>query len=47
MRMSRTPAVRGRAGPALGADTRAVLTRYGVPADVVDAVAPATAERPA
>ncbi len=47
MRMSRTPAVRGRAGPPLGADTRAVLTRYGVPADVVDAVAPATAERPA
>lgn len=43
MRMSRTPAVRGVAGPPLGADTRAVLTRTGVPADVVDAVAPATA----
>jgi crotonobetainyl-CoA:carnitine CoA-transferase CaiB-like acyl-CoA transferase len=37
MRLSRTPAVRGVAGPPLGADTRAVLTRYGVPADVVDA----------
>ncbi|WP_222264918.1 CaiB/BaiF CoA transferase family protein [Modestobacter marinus] len=40
MRMSRTPAVRGVAGPPLGADTRTVLTRSGVPADVVDAVAP-------
>ena len=39
MRLSRTPAVRGVAGPPLGADTRAVLTRYGVPADVVDAIA--------
>jgi formyl-CoA transferase len=39
MRLSRSPAVRGVAGPPLGADTRAVLTRYGVPADVVDAIA--------
>jgi formyl-CoA transferase len=38
MRFSRTPAVRGVAGPALGADTRAVLTRAGVPADVVAVV---------
>ena len=42
MRLSRTPAVRGVAGPPLGSDTRAVLTRYGVPADVVDAVTPTT-----
>jgi len=42
MRLSRTPAVRGVAGPPLGADTRAVLTRSGVPAEVVDAVAPST-----
>ena len=40
MRFSRTPAVRGAAGPPLGADTRAVLTRTGVPAEVVDAVSP-------
>lgn len=39
MRLSRSPAVRGVAGPPLGADTRAVLTRHGVPAEVVDAVA--------
>jgi crotonobetainyl-CoA:carnitine CoA-transferase CaiB-like acyl-CoA transferase len=39
MRLSRSPAVRGVAGPPLGADTRAVLARYGVPADVVDAIA--------
>jgi crotonobetainyl-CoA:carnitine CoA-transferase CaiB-like acyl-CoA transferase len=39
MRLSRTPAVRGVAGPPLGADTRAVLARYGVPADVVDSIA--------
>lgn len=39
MRMSASPPVRARAGPPLGADTRAVLTRAGVPADVVDAVA--------
>ena len=38
MRFSRTPAVRGVAGPPLGADTRAVLERSGVPAEVVDAV---------
>ncbi|MCZ2821789.1 CoA transferase [Modestobacter sp. VKM Ac-2977] len=44
MRFSRTPAVRGVAGPPLGADTRAVLTRYGVPADVVDAVIPSSRE---
>ena len=43
MRFSRTPAVRGVAGPPLGADTRAVLTRAGVPAEVVDAVAPGQA----
>jgi hypothetical protein len=30
--------VRGVAGPPLGADTRAVLERSGVPAEVVDAV---------
>jgi formyl-CoA transferase len=40
MRFSRTPPVRDHAGPPLGADTRAVLTRAGVPADVVDAVSP-------
>jgi crotonobetainyl-CoA:carnitine CoA-transferase CaiB-like acyl-CoA transferase len=40
MRFSRTPAVRGVAGPPLGADTREVLSRAGVPADVVDAVSP-------
>jgi formyl-CoA transferase len=39
MRLSRSPAVRSVAGPPLGADTRAVLTRHGVPADVVDAIA--------
>jgi crotonobetainyl-CoA:carnitine CoA-transferase CaiB-like acyl-CoA transferase len=40
MRFSRTPAVRGEAGPPLGADTRAVLTRAGVHAEIVDAVSP-------
>ena len=44
MRLSRTPAVRGVAGPPLGADTRAVLTHAGVPADVIDAVAPAAVD---
>ncbi|MCZ2838188.1 CaiB/BaiF CoA transferase family protein [Modestobacter sp. VKM Ac-2985] len=44
MRFSRTPAVRGVAGPPLGADTRAVLTRHGLPAELVDAIAPTTAE---
>lgn len=44
MRLSASPAVRDHAGPPLGADTRAVLTRAGVPADVVDAVAPPTSE---
>ena len=39
MRLSATPAVRSHAGPPLGGDTRAVLTRAGVPAAVVDAVA--------
>ncbi|MCV2490228.1 CoA transferase [Geodermatophilus sp. YIM 151500] len=39
MRFSATPAVRSHAGPPLGGDTRAVLTRAGVPDDVVDAVA--------
>ncbi|MGR6966358.1 CaiB/BaiF CoA transferase family protein [Geodermatophilus sp. URMC 61] len=39
MRLSASPTVRDHAGPPLGADTRAVLTRAGVPADVVDAVA--------
>ena len=39
MRLSASPAVRAHAGPPLGADTRVVLTRAGVPADVVDAVA--------
>ena len=43
MRLSATPAVRSHAGPPLGADTRAVLTRAGVPADVVDAVCGARA----
>ena len=38
MRLSATPAVRSHAGPPLGGDTRAVLTRAGVPADVVAAV---------
>jgi crotonobetainyl-CoA:carnitine CoA-transferase CaiB-like acyl-CoA transferase len=38
MRLSATPAVRSHAGPPLGGDTRAVLTRAGVPADVVEAV---------
>ncbi len=44
MRLSASPAVRDHAGPPLGADTRAVLTRAGVPAEVVDAVAPLTSE---
>ena len=44
MRFSRTPAVRDHAGPPLGADTRAVLTRSGVPAEVVDAVSPQAAQ---
>ena len=35
MRMSESPPVREHAGPPLGADTRAVLERAGVPADVV------------
>ncbi len=39
MRLSASPAVREHAGPPLGADTRAVLTRAGVPADLVDEVA--------
>ena len=39
MRLSASPPVRDHAGPPLGADTRAVLTRAGVPAEVVDAVA--------
>jgi crotonobetainyl-CoA:carnitine CoA-transferase CaiB-like acyl-CoA transferase len=39
MRLSASPPVRSHAGPPLGADTRAVLTRAGVPADVVDTVA--------
>jgi formyl-CoA transferase len=48
MRLSASPAVRDHAGPPLGADTRAVLTRAGVPADVVDAVAgPVQAPTPA
>jgi crotonobetainyl-CoA:carnitine CoA-transferase CaiB-like acyl-CoA transferase len=38
MRLSASPAVRSHAGPPLGGDTRAVLTRAGVPADVVEAV---------
>jgi len=38
MRFSAGAPVRDHAGPPLGADTRAVLTRAGVPADVVDAV---------
>jgi crotonobetainyl-CoA:carnitine CoA-transferase CaiB-like acyl-CoA transferase len=44
MRLSASPAVRDHAGPPLGADTRAVLTRAGMPAEVVDAVAPPTSE---
>ena len=45
MRLSRTPAVRGGAGPLLGAHTRAVLAEAGLPPDVVDALAgPADAE---
>jgi crotonobetainyl-CoA:carnitine CoA-transferase CaiB-like acyl-CoA transferase len=43
MRLSASPPVREHAGPPLGADTRAVLTRAGVPADVVDAVCGANA----
>jgi crotonobetainyl-CoA:carnitine CoA-transferase CaiB-like acyl-CoA transferase len=39
MRLSASPPVRDHAGPPLGADTRTVLTRAGVPADLVDAVA--------
>ncbi len=39
MRLSASPPVRRHAGPPLGADTRAVLTRAGLPADVTDAVA--------
>jgi crotonobetainyl-CoA:carnitine CoA-transferase CaiB-like acyl-CoA transferase len=46
MRFSRTPTVRAAAGPPLGADTHAVLTRSGVPAEIVDAVSPHSAERP-
>jgi crotonobetainyl-CoA:carnitine CoA-transferase CaiB-like acyl-CoA transferase len=38
MRLSSGPAVRSHAGPPLGGDTRAVLTRAGVPTEVVDAV---------
>jgi crotonobetainyl-CoA:carnitine CoA-transferase CaiB-like acyl-CoA transferase len=38
MRLSASPPVRDHAGPPLGADTRAVLERVGVPADVVQAV---------
>jgi crotonobetainyl-CoA:carnitine CoA-transferase CaiB-like acyl-CoA transferase len=38
MRLSASPPVRASAGPPLGADTRAVLERAGVPADVVEAV---------
>jgi crotonobetainyl-CoA:carnitine CoA-transferase CaiB-like acyl-CoA transferase len=41
MRLSRTPVVHRNAGPPLGADTRAVLTGAGVPAEVVDGVSPA------
>lgn len=40
MRFSRSPAVRGAAGPPLGADTRAALVRSGVAAPIVDAVSP-------
>jgi len=43
MRLSRSPAVHGVAGPPLGADTRTALTRAGLPADLVDTVAPTTA----
>ncbi len=39
MRLSASPPVRSHAGPPLGGDTRAVLSRAGVPADLVDAVA--------
>jgi formyl-CoA transferase len=42
MRLSGTPGVHRNAGPPLGADTRAVLTSAGVPAEVVDAVSPAS-----
>jgi formyl-CoA transferase len=42
MRLSGTPGVHRNAGPPLGADTRAVLTGAGVPAEVVDAVSPAS-----
>ncbi|MBM4184140.1 MAG: CoA transferase [Gemmatimonadetes bacterium] len=38
MRFSRSPAVRGAAGPPLGADTRAALQRSRVPAEIIDAV---------
>jgi formyl-CoA transferase len=38
MRMSGTPPRRGRAGPPLGADTRAVLTEVGCSEDEIDAV---------
>src|SRR3712207_6576773 len=38
MRLSASPPVRASAGPPLGADTRAVLERAGVPDDVVEAV---------
>lgn len=47
MRLSRTPAVRGAAGPPLGTHTRAVLVEAGLPPDVVDAVTAASATRPA
>jgi formyl-CoA transferase len=48
MRLSASPPVRESAGPPLGADTRTVLERAGVPADVVDAVAgPVAAPAPA
>ena len=43
MRFSRTLTVRAAAGPPLGADTRAVLIRSGVPAEIVDAVSPPSA----
>jgi crotonobetainyl-CoA:carnitine CoA-transferase CaiB-like acyl-CoA transferase len=39
MRLSRTPPVRGTAGPPLGAHTRTALARAGVPPEIVDAVA--------
>jgi crotonobetainyl-CoA:carnitine CoA-transferase CaiB-like acyl-CoA transferase len=38
MRLSASPAVRSHAGPPLGGDTRAVLTRAGVSPEVVEAV---------